>query len=161
MAYSQDLRERVVRAVERGDRSQTEVAEEYGVSRSFVEEVWRRYRETGSCAIKVWHHGPRAKLAASRDYLGVAVGVVRVATDAPLPELGGHLPSWSMAIRLGPLADGEQGTQVDLEPVEPERECRHLSPSKKGERVVSAGRTRACRGSNSRCGPRPRTSSWC
>jgi 5'-3' exonuclease len=37
--------------------------------------------------------GPRAKLAASREYLAAAVPVVRVATDVPLPELDGHLPS--------------------------------------------------------------------
>jgi 5'-3' exonuclease len=37
--------------------------------------------------------GPRARLAASRDYLGAAVPVVRVATDVPLPPLGGSLPS--------------------------------------------------------------------
>jgi 5'-3' exonuclease len=36
--------------------------------------------------------GPRAKLASSRDYLTAAVPVVRVATDVPLPPLGGNLP---------------------------------------------------------------------
>jgi 5'-3' exonuclease len=36
--------------------------------------------------------GSRAKLAASRDYLEAAVPVVRVATDAPVPEAGGALP---------------------------------------------------------------------
>jgi transposase len=54
MAYSQDLRERVVRAVQRGDRTQKAIAEDFGVSLSFVEEVWRRQRETGRCAVKVW-----------------------------------------------------------------------------------------------------------
>ena len=37
--------------------------------------------------------GPRAKLAASRDYLAAAPGVVRVATDVQLPPLGGALPA--------------------------------------------------------------------
>ncbi|MGH3155350.1 MAG: 5'-3' exonuclease [Streptosporangiaceae bacterium] len=36
---------------------------------------------------------PRAKLAAARDYLGVAVPVVRVATDVTLPPLDGNLPA--------------------------------------------------------------------
>jgi 5'-3' exonuclease len=36
--------------------------------------------------------GPRAKLAASRDYLTAAQPVVRVATDVPLPPLDGNLP---------------------------------------------------------------------
>ncbi len=73
MAYSQDLRERVVKAIQRGDRSQPEVAADFGVSLSFVEEVWRRHRETGSCAVKVWHHGPRAKLADREAALRAAV----------------------------------------------------------------------------------------
>ena len=33
--------------------------------------------------------GSRAKLAAARDYLAAAVPVVRVATDAPVPEVDG------------------------------------------------------------------------
>jgi 5'-3' exonuclease len=36
--------------------------------------------------------GSRAKLAASRDYLEAAVPVVRVADDAPMPEVDGALP---------------------------------------------------------------------
>jgi 5'-3' exonuclease len=36
--------------------------------------------------------GSRAKLAASREYLEAAVPVVRVATDAPVPEVDGTLP---------------------------------------------------------------------
>jgi len=36
--------------------------------------------------------GSRAKLAASRDYLEAAVPVVRVAADAPVPEVDGALP---------------------------------------------------------------------
>jgi transposase len=62
MAYSQDLRERVVRAVQRGDRTQRAIAADFGVSLSFVEEVWRRQREMGNCAVKVWRHGRKAKL---------------------------------------------------------------------------------------------------
>ncbi len=67
MAYSPDLRERVVRAIQRGDRSQAEIASDYEVSLSFGEEVWRRYRETGSWAIKVWRPGPRPKLSGQEE----------------------------------------------------------------------------------------------
>lgn len=63
MAYSQDLRERVLRAVERGERSQRAIAEDYEVSLSFVERAWRRYRERGETGIKAWHHGRTQKLA--------------------------------------------------------------------------------------------------
>jgi 5'-3' exonuclease len=37
--------------------------------------------------------GPRGKLSAARDYLAVAPVVVRVATDAPLPEYDDKLPT--------------------------------------------------------------------
>jgi 5'-3' exonuclease len=37
--------------------------------------------------------GSRAKVAAARDYLGVAMPVVRVAPDAPVPEVSGALPA--------------------------------------------------------------------
>ena len=92
MAYSQDLRERVVKAVERGDRSQLEVAEGFGVSLSFVEEVWRRYRETGSCAVKVWHHGPWAKLA-GREREAALRAAVAAQPDIQLAELCARVPA--------------------------------------------------------------------
>ncbi len=84
MAYSQDLRERVVKAIQRGDRSQARVAEDFGVSLSCVEELWRRYRETGSCAVKVWHHGPQAKLVGQEAALRAAVAAK---PDARLTDL--------------------------------------------------------------------------
>jgi 5'-3' exonuclease len=37
--------------------------------------------------------GSRAKLVADRDYLEASVAVVEVATDAPIPPVGGELPS--------------------------------------------------------------------
>ena len=73
MAYSQELRDRIVRAVEQGKRSQRQIAEDFGVSKSCVEEMWRRYRETGSSAIKVWRHGPVQKLAEKEDNVREAV----------------------------------------------------------------------------------------
>ena len=63
MSYSHDLRERVLGAVARGERSQREIADDYEVILSFVERAWRRYRETGETRIKHWHHGQTQKLA--------------------------------------------------------------------------------------------------
>ncbi len=63
----------MVRAVERGDRTQQAVAEDFEVSLSFVEETWRRYRETGSCAVKVWQHGPKPKLSERSEQLRAEV----------------------------------------------------------------------------------------
>jgi len=45
-AYSEDLRERVLRALERGERS-TQTAERYEVSRAWVYNVKRRFQEHG------------------------------------------------------------------------------------------------------------------
>jgi hypothetical protein len=36
--------------------------------------------------------GSRQKVAAALDYLSIAPAVTRVATDAPVPEVGGTLP---------------------------------------------------------------------
>ncbi len=47
--YSQDLREKVVRALE-ADDTQEEVADRFSVSLSFIEKLWRRWRTSGSCA---------------------------------------------------------------------------------------------------------------
>jgi transposase len=47
--YSQDLREKIVRALQAND-AQEEVADRFSVSLSFVEKLWRRWRTTGSWA---------------------------------------------------------------------------------------------------------------
>ncbi len=48
--YSQDLREKLVRALEEQEETQEEVASRFSVSFSFVAKLWRRWRETGRCA---------------------------------------------------------------------------------------------------------------
>ena len=45
-AYSQDLRERVLRACERGD-SPSQIARRFEVSRVWVYQAWQRLKETG------------------------------------------------------------------------------------------------------------------
>lgn len=59
-AYSQDLRERILRAVRAGEESQEAIAQRFTVSRSFVERLWQRWRQTGSCAA-LPHGGGRAR----------------------------------------------------------------------------------------------------
>lgn len=49
-AYSKDLREKIVQAVDRKQGSQPQVAATFGVSVSFVEQLLRRRRTTGSVA---------------------------------------------------------------------------------------------------------------
>lgn len=58
--YSQDLRERILRAVQTGEESQEAIAQRFAVSRSFVERLWQRWRPTGSCAA-LPHGGGRSR----------------------------------------------------------------------------------------------------
>jgi transposase len=61
MAYSTDLREKIVRAYDEGLGSQRAVADLFGVSRSFVEKLLRRRRLTGEVAA-LPHGGGRKPL---------------------------------------------------------------------------------------------------
>ena len=58
--YSQDLRERILRAVQTQEESQAAIAQRFEVSRSCVERLWQRWRQTGSCAARP-HGGGRQR----------------------------------------------------------------------------------------------------
>lgn len=58
--YSQDLREKIVRALEEQEETQEEIAARFSVSLSFVAKLWRRWRETGSC-LALPHAGGRTR----------------------------------------------------------------------------------------------------
>jgi transposase len=45
--YSQDIRVRVIQSYENGEGSQRQLARRYNVSLSFVQQLLKRYRETG------------------------------------------------------------------------------------------------------------------
>jgi transposase len=62
-AYSQDLRQRIVEALEADEKTQPEIADRFGVSVSFVEKLWYRWRKTGSCAALAHGGGPKRALA--------------------------------------------------------------------------------------------------
>ena len=51
-AYSVDLRQKIVDAYDRGQGSQRKLAKTFGVSRCFVEKLFRQRRRTGSLAPK-------------------------------------------------------------------------------------------------------------
>lgn len=51
-AYSLDLRQKIVQAVERGTQSQRQIAEFFGVSLSFVEKLLIRVRQTGQISAR-------------------------------------------------------------------------------------------------------------
>jgi transposase len=63
--YSRDLRERILGAVQAREESQAGIAQRFAVSRSFVERLWQRWRQTGSCAAHPHRGGRQRSLRAA------------------------------------------------------------------------------------------------
>jgi transposase len=82
--YSQDLRERIIAALETDEESQSETATAFGVSLSFVQKLWRKWRETGSCEAKP-HAGGRNR--GLKDDEAKVRAAVAAQPDATLAEL--------------------------------------------------------------------------
>ena len=61
-AFSMDLRERIISAVESGQYNQVEVSEQYQVSLSFVEKLCRQQRVTGDITPKRYTPGRKRVL---------------------------------------------------------------------------------------------------
>jgi transposase len=83
-AYSIDLRERVIQAVEASKKSQAEIAEMFGVGLRTVEKWWKRWRETQSVEALPRGGGNPRVLAESEDVIRVAL---KAQPDATLDEL--------------------------------------------------------------------------
>ena len=66
--YSQDLRDRIIQALEAGSETQHAIATRFCVSGVFVEKLWQRWRRTGSSSPKP-HAGGRQ--GALKDYLAL------------------------------------------------------------------------------------------
>ena len=87
-AYSQDLRERVVRACDERDGTRQQIADRFGVCTSWIRKLLHRRRETGSFAAKP-HAGGAVKMTAERsDRLVI---LVSEQPDATLVELHDRL----------------------------------------------------------------------
>src|SRR5262245_17961823 len=82
--YSQDLRERITRAVAAREGSQAAIAQRFAVSRSFVEKLWQRWRHTGSCAALPHAGGRRRSLRAAEALIRRTVART---PDVPLATL--------------------------------------------------------------------------
>ena len=105
--YSQDLRERVVRACDEGRGTRLQIAATYGVSTAWIRRLLQRRRQTGSFAAKP-HAGGAVKMTPDRcDRLVV---LVREQPDATLAELHDrlaapvHLSTIARALRRLKLA---------------------------------------------------------
>lgn len=102
--YSQDLREKIIRALEAGE-TQEEVAERFSVSLSFVEKLWRRWRTSGSCAA-LPHAGGRER--SLREHEAAIRKEVATQPDVTLAELcerlaGAGVPAVSLATMCAEL----------------------------------------------------------
>jgi transposase len=63
-AYSLDLRQKVVAAVERGDSTIAAVASAFGVGLTFVKKMLRQHRETGDLSPRPHRGGQTRRLSA-------------------------------------------------------------------------------------------------
>jgi transposase len=82
---SVDLRQRVIDAYQAKEGSQRQLAERFKVSVSFVRDLTRRYRQTGSVEPKPHGGGATAKLGSAQ--LPIVEALVEAQPDAILEEL--------------------------------------------------------------------------
>ena len=98
-AYSQDLRERVLRALDRGDRP-TEIARRFEVSRVWVYQVRDRLQETGERgSFQIGGHR-RSRLAEMEPVLRAWIATQ---PDLTLAELQQRLLQQGVSIKIGAL----------------------------------------------------------
>ena len=98
-AYSQDLRERVLRALDRGDRP-TEIARRFEVSRIWVYQVRKREQETGvRSSFQIGGH--RLSRLAQREQ--VLRAWIAAEPDLTLAELQQRLAQQGVSIKIGAL----------------------------------------------------------
>ena len=71
--YSQDLRGRVIAALEAGDGTQAEIADRFRLSKSTVEKWWARWQTTQSCAAVPQSHGPARTLQGCEAFIRAEV----------------------------------------------------------------------------------------
>ena len=96
--YSKDLRRLIVGVIQENEESQTEIAERFTVSISFVEKLWRRFRTTGSYEAKPHAGGRERSLAA---YEALIRAEVKAQSDITLEELAKKVAEASGKPRIG------------------------------------------------------------
>jgi transposase len=87
--YSNDLRERIIAAVERGEHSIRQIARLFGVSLSCIVRLLQQYRRTGSVQPRPHAGVPRRKLDAAAE--ARLLDLVAQQPDATLAELRARL----------------------------------------------------------------------
>jgi transposase len=113
-AYSQDLRDRVLRAVERGERP-SDIARRFEVSRVWVYQVAQRYEQTGersSLQVGGYRRSKVAELeAAIRGWLKVepdltlaelCARIAEKGIEIKVPALWHQLNKWGLSLKKNP-----------------------------------------------------------
>jgi transposase len=85
MAYSLDLRQRIMAAVERGTETKRDIAKTFGVHESFIYKLVRQQRELGHIAPLPHGGGASPKLTESE--FSILTDLVAETSDATLDEL--------------------------------------------------------------------------
>jgi transposase len=98
-AYSQDLRDRVLRALDRGDRP-TEIARRFEVSRVWVYQVRDRVQESGQRGSLQMGGHRRSRLAELEPTLRAWIAAQ---PDLTLAEMMGRLARQGVSIKIGAL----------------------------------------------------------
>jgi transposase len=109
--YSQDLRDRIIQALEAGTATQRRIAERFCVSRSFVEKLWQRWRRSGSSAVKP-HAGGRQRHL--KDHLELLRTEVAKQPDATLAELRDRVAAQGPRVRTATLCRALQRLKLPL-----------------------------------------------
>lgn len=130
--YSQDLRDRIMQALQAGDASQPAIAARFCVSLSFVEKLWQRFRRSGSSAAKPHAGGRRRALT---DHTALLRREVEHQPDATLEELRERIVA-------------AQGPQVS-----PATICRELQRLKLPVKKSRSTRPSVTRSASRRCAP--------
>lgn len=98
-AYSQDLRERVLRALHRGDRP-TAIAERFEVSRVWVYQVHNRFKRSGErCSFPIGGHR-RSRIAGMEQAIREWI---KATPDMTLAELCERLQAEGITIKISAL----------------------------------------------------------
>lgn len=131
-AYSLDLRERVVAAYEKGDKSIAEIAASFSVGQTFLKKMLRQKRETGSLERLPQRAGVKRKLSpAHRKWLAKQV---KEQPDATLIELQAGLLE-QKKIQVSPATVSRQLAELGL----PRKKNRSRRPNAIRESAVGIG----------------------
>ncbi len=141
VAYSLDLRARIVAAVERQIGSKRKIADLFGVHESFIYKLLRQKRDRGDIAPLPHGGGARAKL--SEDQLMQLPDLVAATPDATLDELRAQLAKKArVAVSLSTLCRGLQALGLSRKKVHARVRSRPKRASRVPRETKDAGDSR-------------------